>query len=302
MTTSLDTIKQLVLNMKQELGAVASTNLQENRKIFDSAGLIATLPQNTRIESVQLSPEISADWIIPKKNDSTEKEALILFLHGGGFSVGSSISHRPLCARIADSSQCKLLIVNYRLAPEHRYPIALEDALFTYQWLLKNYPGRSIIVIGDSAGGGLAMALLLLIKEKSLPMPIGAVGISAWLDLECTSASYQTNKEIDLLASAEGLRFVGRGYANKKINKAPLVSPFYATDLSGLCPLLLQVGSAETLLDENINFAEQAKKDSVNVELQIWPNMVHVWHSLYGMVPEAAEAIDAIATWIKQNK
>jgi len=301
MTTSLDTIKKLVLKMKQELDAVASTNLQENRKIFDRAGLIATLPQNIRIEPIQLSPKFSADWIKPEKNNSTEKQPLILFLHGGGFSVGSSISHRPLCARIADSSQCNILVVNYRLAPEHRYPVALEDALFSYQWLLKNYPGRSIIVMGDSAGGGLAMALLLLIKEKSFPMPAGAVGISAWLDLECTSASYQTNKEIDLLASAEGLRFVGRGYANKKINKDPLVSPFYATDLSGLCPLLLQVGGAETLLDENKLFATQAKKYGVAVELQVWPHMVHVWHSLYGMVPEAAEAIDAIAAWVNKQ-
>jgi len=147
-------------------------------------------------------------------------------------------------------------------------------------------------------GGGLVMATLLALKQRGLAMPAGAIGISAWLDLDCSSQSYQAYKHIDLMANAEGLRFVGRGYANKHISKDALASPFYARDLKGLCPLLLQIGSAETLLDENVAFAKQARLDGVIVELQRWPNMIHVWHSLYGLIPEAAQAIDAIALWI----
>jgi acetyl esterase/lipase len=298
-TTSLETIKQLITRMKMDFDAQGSSNLQENRRRFEMAGVLPTLPSGTAIASVQISEEVSADWIIPAAG-ANNPDKIILYFHGGAYSVGSSVSHRPICARIAHGAQCRLLSVNYRLAPEHKFPVALNDALASYQWLLQNHPQHNIYIVGDSAGGGLAMATLLSIKNHQLDMPAGAVGISAWLDLECTSASYQTNKDIDLLASETGLRFVGRGYANKQLSTNPLVSPFYAKDLTGLCPLLLQIGSAETLLDENVAFAGQAKKDGVGVELQIWPNMVHVWHSFYGVIPEAEQAVDAIGNWINK--
>jgi acetyl esterase/lipase len=300
MTTSLETIKQLITQMKRDFDAQGSSNLQENRRRFEIAGVLPTLPSGTTITSVSISEKVSADWIIPAAS-ANNPDKIILFFHGGGYSVGSSISHRPICARIASSAQCRLLSVNYRLAPEHKFPAALDDALSSYQWLLQNYPQHKIYIVGDSAGGGLVMATLLNIKKHNLPVPAGAVGVSAWLDLECSSTSYQTNKDIDLLATEIGLRFVGRGYANKQLSANPLVSPFYANDLTGLCPLLLQIGSAETLLDENIAFAEQAKKNGVDVELQISPNMVHVWHSFYGVIPEAEQAIDAIGKWINRK-
>jgi acetyl esterase/lipase len=297
MPTSLETITQIIRKMKRELEQKSSQNLVQNRIVFEQSGLNTPLPAGVTVESQKINDDITADWIIPEK--SCDK--VVLYLHGGGFSVGSSISHRPLCSRIAAASGWKMLSINYRLAPEHKYPCALEDAVYSYQWLLKSYSAQQIVIMGDSAGGGLAMATLLAIKQQQIPMPSTAVGISAWLDLECTSQSYQLNKNVDLLASAGGLRFVGRGYARKEINTNPLVSPFYAEDLKGLCPLLLQVGSAETLLDENMAFAEQAKRDNVNVELQVWPNMVHVWHSLYGLIPEAEQGIRAIAVWLNKQ-
>jgi len=300
MTTSRETIKNLITKMKQEFEQVASSNLEENRRVFDAAGLKPTLPDGIEIQSTNINQHITADWLIPKSNSTAEKNIIVLFFHGGGFSVGSAMSHRPICARIAKHSGCKVLSVNYRLAPENKYPAALEDAVESYLWLKNNFPEHKIFIAGDSAGGGLAMATLLSLKQQALPMPAGAIGISAWLDLECSSASYQTNKDIDLLATEIGLRFVGRGYANKKINNNPLVSPFYSKDLLGLCPLLIQIGSAETLLDENVVFAERAKKDGVNVELQVWPNMVHVWHSLYGAIPEAEQAIVSIGQWVNK--
>lgn len=299
MTTSLETIKQLMIDMRQQFDAMGAGGLLENRRHFDETGLTTPLPLGTRIEPLIISENITADWIIPSNPDSLKT---ILYFHGGGYSTGSSLSHRPLCARLAYHSGCKIFSVNYRRSPEHKYPAALEDALASYEWLLNKHSPTEIIIAGDSAGGGLAMATLLAIKLKNMPMPGAGVGISAWLDLECSSPSYQNHKEIDLMAGPEGLRFVGRAYASKKNNSDPLISPFYAKDLSGLCPLLIQIGGAETLLDENIHFAEQAKKDGVAVQIQIWPNMVHVWHSLYEVIPEAEQALQAIGRWINSRQ
>lgn len=295
MTTSIETIKQLMIDMRRQFDAIGGGGLEESRRRFDETGLTTPLPVGTIIESVSISENITADWIIPANPDSKK---IVLYFHGGGYSAGSSLSHRPLCARLAHHSGCKILSVNYRRSPEYKYPTALEDALSSYAWLRENFSAGDIIIAGDSAGGGLTMATLLAIRDNTLPMPAGAVGLSAWLDLECSSASYETNKDIDLMANAGGLRFVGRAYASKAINRDPLVSPFYARNLAGLCPLLLLIGGAETLLDENIHFAGQAKKDGVNVELQIWPNMVHVWPSLYKVVPEAKIAMEGIGRWI----
>lgn len=283
--------------MKQQLESLNSQGLAQNRLLFDQNGLNTPLPIGITIEAQEINADVTADWIIPKQDNNK----VVIYLHGGAYSVGSSRSHRPICARIAATSGWKILSINYRLAPEHKYPAALDDAISSYQWLLQTHGPEQVVIAGDSAGGGLVMATLLAIKQKQLPMPAGAIAISAWLDLECTSPSYEKNQSIDLMATAGGLSFVGRAYASKKINKDPLISPFYANDLTGLCPLLLQVGSAETLLDENTKFAEQAFRNGVAVELQIWPNMVHVWHSLYGLIPEAEQAIVAIGTWLNKN-
>ena len=296
MTTSISEITRIVKEIKDTMLQQEST-LKGNRKILDDAGKNAPLPEGIKIEKASINDKVDGEWLSPKQHDNR----VLLFLHGGGYSVGSTLSHRPLCSRLADAAAIKILVINYRLAPEHKYPAALEDSLASYLWLLnQGYSPQQIFFAGDSAGGGLMLSCLLLLKEKSLPQPAGAIGISVWLDLECSSASYQKNEAIDLMASAEGLRFVGRGYANKNICTNPLVSPFYAEDLGDLCPLLLQVGSAETLLDEVTAVAKKAKENNVNVTLEIWPNMVHVWHSLSGLIPEAEQAIDAIANWINK--
>lgn len=299
MTSSLETIQELIRRMREQFDQSGAKGLQDNRRAFDIAGAAAVLPEGVTVTPVSIHTSLSGEWLLPA--DSTTTMPVILYLHGGGYSIGSSLSCRPLCSRLAFHAHCRVFSLNYRLAPEHKFPAALDDAIAAYRWLLQQEPASRIYIAGDSAGGGLTMATLLQIRNEQLPMPAGAMGLSAWLDLECSSASYNTNKNIDLLASPEGLRFVGRAYASKQVNTNPLVSPFYTKDLKGLCPLLIQVGSAETLLDENIHFAEQAKRDGVTVELQVWPNMVHVWHSLYGQIPEAQAAIESIGEWLHRQ-
>jgi len=297
MPTDREKVKTLLLKMQKEMSE-KSGDLSTNRKVFDERGESTPLPEGITLKAETISTHLNAEWLM---HESTCTNKVLLYFHGGGYSVGSAVSHRPLCALICEKTQHNILSINYRLAPEHKFPAALEDALSSYQFLIdKGYDPKQIIIAGDSAGGGLTMATLLKIKQDGLPQPFAAIGLSAWLDLECTSPSYESNKEIDLMAGAEGLRFVGRAYANQSINTDPFVSPFYADELTGLCPILLQVGDAETLLDENTAFAEKAKRDDVNIQLQIWPNMTHVWHSLHGVLPESDQALNAIANWLKQ--
>lgn len=298
--TSLNEVEKFITSVMMDFSASPSS-LQGIRQSLDERGASVALPDGMTIENIQLSVDLGAELITPQES----KERVILYFHGGGYCTGSSLSHRPLCARIAHQSGWKLLSVNYRLAPEHRFPGALEDAVGSYAALLaRGYLPADIVFAGDSAGGGLALAALVAIlgdtQQSALPMPAGAIGISPWLDLDCSSDSYQQYGHIDQLASAPALKGMGRAYLGDASGKNPLASPFYATALRGMCPLLLQVGSVETLRDEVTAFAHSAERDGVNVDLQVWENMIHVWHSFEGILPEAELAVTAIADWLEQ--
>jgi acetyl esterase/lipase len=292
--TSRETIQKLLTEMKTEFEN-NSGDLASNRLYFDQRGQTTPLPDGVHTRTIAINEYIQAEQLSFQGNTSG---GTILFYHGGGYSVGSIDSHRPLCALLTKHSELDVLNVGYRLAPENKFPCALDDACQSYEFLLaQGKLPQEIIIAGDSAGGGLAFATLLKLRQDNRPLPAGMFGLSAWLDLECSSPSYDTNGQYDLMATKEGLRFVGRGYASKDIATNPLVSPFYETDLSGLCPFLFQVGSDETLLDEARIMVERGQSQGVPTEIQIWPNMVHVWHSLYGVIPEAEEALNAVTLW-----
>jgi acetyl esterase/lipase len=281
---------------------VASQSLEANRQALDERGASIALPDGMQLKPVQITADITGDMLTPLNAN----DRVILYFHGGGYLTGSALSHRPLCARIANQSRCKLLSVNYRLAPENKYPAAVNDALDSYSWLLtQGYSSAQVVVAGDSAGGGLAMAALLSILQntggRGLPMPAGAIGLSPWLDLNCTSQSYRDNGHIDQFAAAQGLQGMGLAYIGDASGTNPLVSPFYADELKGICPLLLQVGSVETLHDEVAAFADRALKDGASVDLQVWDNMIHVWHSFAEILPESDLAIQAIAHWLERH-
>lgn len=241
---------------------------------------------------------VPGEWIIPA---GAGTERVILYLHGGAYNAGSARSHRALAANIAYAARGRALTIDYRLAPEHPYPAALEDALAAYQWLLdKNIPPKQIAVAGDSAGGGLTIALLVALRERGLPMPASAVVLSPWTDLSASGESWQTNAEADYVINAGKLLASAQLYLGEADARAPLASPLYA-DLHGLPPLLIQVGSDEILLSDSIHLAERARKDGVDITLEVWEGMQHVWHFAASILPEARQAIERVGKFVRDR-
>ena len=237
---------------------------------------------------------VSAEWIIPPE---ATLDRVILYLHGGGYVIGSVNTHRALIARIARAAKARALAIDYRLAPEHPFPAAVDDAVKSYRWLLSQEIATSkIVVAGDSAGGGLTLALLTSLLIAHDPLPAAAVLISPWADLERTGRSMTTNAGRDQTIDAADLETMAKLYIGSNDPRNPLASPLH-TDFRGFPPLLIQVGEAESLLDDSIRVAERAKAAGVKVDLEVWPDMVHVWHIYAKILPEGQKAIDKIGSF-----
>lgn len=257
-------------------------------------GFLGT-PRNVSVKPFNIDGT-EAEWIIPQGCENSEK--VMYFLHGGAYGMGSIKSHRPIVARIARRCKVKAVHINYRLAPEHIFPAAVEDSEKCYKWLLKQgINPKDIIVCGDSAGGGLTMATLIKLRDDNVPLPMCGIGLSPWLDLGTTGASYDERAHLDPYIDKEAVMDWAKRYLGDTPHNHPLASPAYA-DPHGLPPLLLQVGTHELLHDDAIMFAENAAKAGVNVELEIWEDMFHVWHAFAGFMPEADMALGNIAKFI----
>ncbi len=239
---------------------------------------------------------VPAEWIIAPNAAS---DRAILYLHGGGYVMGSINTHRAMIARISRAAEARVLAINYRLAPEHPFPAAVDDATSAYRWMLGQgcLPER-IVVAGDSAGGGLTFSTLVALRDSKTPLPAAAVPISPWTDLAATGESLTTRAKADPMVGREGLMPMARHYAGSNDLRHPLISPLYA-DLRGLPPLLIHVGDAEILLDDSTRIAERARAAGVNVTLEVWPEMIHVWHVFAKILPEAQQAIDRIGEFVK---
>ena len=213
-------------------------------------------------------------------------------LHGGGYVIGSLDSHRHLAAETGRAARARTLAIDYRLAPEHPFPAAVDDALAAYRFLLANgVPSGGITIAGDSAGGGLVVAAMLAIRDAGLPQPACGWTISPWVDMEAIGDSMVGKAATDPTVQKAGILDMAKHYLNGADPRSPLAAPIYG-DLRGLAPLLIQVGAAETLLDDAIRLAQVAGAADVAVDLQIWPEMIHVWHVYY---PELAAGRRAIA-------
>src|SRR5947209_3376185 len=230
---------------------------------------------------------------------ASQRDRHLLFLHGGGFVTGSSSLYRHLTWRFADAVRGTVLSVDYRLAPEHPFPAALDDAVAAYRWLLADGADhRHVAVMGDSAGGNLAFGMLLKARDEGLPLPAAAVGLSPWLDLTLESPSLKRNADADPMLNASEAPKLVDFYLDGADPRSPYASPLYG-DPTGLPPTLIQVGSDEILHDEAVRMAEKLRAAGCDVELEVWPRMPHVWHLFASIMPEARQAIARIGTFLQ---
>lgn len=253
------------------------------------------IPSGVNFERVDANG-VDAEWITPS---NVETDKVLFYLFGGAYVVGTIETRRILPSLISDSSKIRALLVGYRLAPEHPFPAALDDSIAAYQWLLSNgIKAENIICAGGSAGGGLTVATLLKLKELSLPLPAGAVLLSPWTDLALRGESMKLNAEYEPELSKAVLLMAALAYSGKKRRKNPLISPLYG-DLKGLPPLLIHAGNIETLRDDSVRLAERAREAGVDVTLEVWDEMPHVFHNYINEIPESKQAIDKIGQYIQ---
>ena len=239
-----------------------------------------------------------AEWIAPQGVDSCRA---ILYLHGGAYCIGSIDSHRRMIARLATAADARALALDYHLAPEHPFPTAVNDAVAAYRWMLEQgcTPDKMAIA-GDSAGGGLTVATLVALRDAGVPLPAAACAMSPWADLEVTGPSATANAATDPTVQVEGLRKMGVAYLGGAPADTPLAAPIYA-DLTGLPPLLIQVGAVEVLYDDSIRLAQNAEAAGVNVTLEPWDGMAHVFQGYADILEQARTAIDGIGAFFKKH-
>ena len=266
----------------------------EARKNFEAMFAAFPIAEDVVFETATLS-SIPARWATAP---GVPKDRVLLYLHGGGYLLGSSLAYRSLYSGLARAAGARGLALDYRLAPENPFPAAVDDAVAGYRALLGQgiAPG-SIAIAGDSAGGGLTVAMLVAARDAGLPMPAAAVAISPWADMECTGASMATKAAADPSLNQQGLIAMGAAYLNGASPRNALASPIFA-NLAGLPPLLIQVGSAEVLLDDATRLAAKAGEADVEVQLEIWPRMPHVWHGFAFMLSEGRDAIERAGAFV----
>ena len=242
--------------------------------------------------------EIPAAWF---NTPDMQPEKVLLYFHGGGYCLGSIATHQTLISHIAKATNIRCLAVDYRLAPENPFPAAVQDASSAYEWLISDVTSpRKIVIGGDSAGGGLAVATLLDLKSRGVPLPAAAVCLSPWCDLELSGDSYKTKIEEDPLVDIKQIPAFVNAYLGKANPKSPLANPLFG-NLSGLPPMLVQVGSAEVLLDDAKRLVANAKMSAVDAVLEVWDEMFHVWQYHAYKMPEAQEALETIAGFIERR-
>ena len=291
--------KVLGLLAERPLGQGTPT-LQETRDGMEASSFPAT-------DAATITPVnangVPGEWVTVPESDSNRR---LLYVHGGGYVIGSAVTHRRLCEGIARAGGCAVLNLDYRLAPEHPFPAAVEDAIEGLKFVQSNGPdgegaAESTFVAGDSAGGGLTLATLLAARDQGVDQPNAAIGISSWTDLAISGETIQTRADADpLITDSAMVKDMAAQYLGDADAEDPLASPLYA-DYAGLPPLLLQVGDAEILLSDTTRVTEKARAAGVDVVEEVWDEMFHVWHAFAPMLPEGQAAIDRIGEFINQH-
>ena len=270
---------------------------QTRRTGMDSFGEMASLPDGCLRIDVDIEG-MAAEGLAPVNADDSRT---ILYLHGGGYCIGSPRSHRPTVARLAAEAGCTALVPDYRMGPEDPFPAAVEDGVKAWRHLLEAGldPGRMVIA-GDSAGGGLTLATALAARDAGLPQPAGLFCISPWANLAQQGPSYHQLAALDPMITVQGLDEFAAAYLAGADPAQPLASPALA-DFTGIAPILIHVGGAEVLLSDSITVAERAGLAGVDVRLEIWPEMIHVWHAWSGQLTAARRAIASAGVWVREK-
>jgi len=276
---------------------LGGATIEEMRASMDAFTANAPRPPDVVYEPVDAGG-VRAEWTTAPES---ETDRAVVYFHGGGYTIGSIASHRPLVTRLAREARARVLSVDYRLGPEHPHPAAVEDACRAFGFVTGSGLGpERVALAGDSAGGGLTAATLVALRDAGRPLPGAAACISPWLDLTLSGDSMKTKGEEDPLVTEEALVRMADAYAGRGDKKHPTASPLFA-DLAGLPPILVHVGTAEILLDDATRFAERARAAGVDLELDVWDDMIHVWHAFADLLPEGREATARMGAWLRRQ-
>ena len=273
----------------------AELSIEEQRAGFEMLASAAPPADDIKREAVDAGG-VPAEFAIAGAAEPT-----VLYLHGGGYVIGSIATHRDLVSRLVRATGGRALSVDYRLAPEHPFPAALDDATAAYRWLLSSGvdPAR-LVIAGDSAGGGLTIATMVALRDAGDPLPAAAVCVSPWADLECSGESITSKADVDPILRQESLLGWAKAYLGDAGPRSPLASPIHA-DLAGLPPLLIMMGTAELLFDDATRLAERAQAAGVDVTLEPWEEMIHAWPLFAFALPEGRQALDRIGAFVRER-
>jgi monoterpene epsilon-lactone hydrolase len=290
-------LKDLYAGWVKAMAAKPDMSLDEIRRLFSHWGDVTADPGGVDYIEVDAGG-VPAMWLLPK---GCAQDRALLCSHGGGYVVGSMFTHRKMFAHIAKAVGCRALLVDYRRAPENPHPGPVNDMTTAYQWLLhkEGLKPQHVAFVGDSAGGALALTTIACARERGLPLPVATMPISPWAGWDTSGATYDTRAAQDALVSRDTTNALGSMFIGEKGDpKHPLANPLY-TDYSGFPPIYLTVGDAESLLDDSLRIAERARKAGVEVKLDNYPEMQHVFQFLAGTAPEADEVIKQMARWVR---
>jgi len=268
--------------------------IEKLRKMVDGGAGLGKFPESVQSKRISIE-HIPAELLTHPQADA---RSALLYLHGGGYALGSIKTHRATAGQLADVGKIHALIIDYRRPPEHPFPAALQDALIAYDWLRKNGYER-IMIAGDSAGGGLALSTVVSLRDKHAPMPVMVICLSPLTDLECTGESMISNAKRDPWLTID-MKILFNYYTGGHDPRDPLISPLYA-DFAKFPPIVIHVGTDEILLSDSTRLADKAKAAGVDVQIKIWPGMWHIFPFFAPFVPESAQAIVEIGEAIKSH-
>lgn len=290
---------EIVRQLMAGAGWGEAATVQERRaRMEETAGAIPA-PEGVIVEPDTVGGR-PAEWLRP---EGSERGSVLLYLHGGGYCIGSLDTHRNLMGRLALATGSSVCGVDYRLAPEHPFPAAIDDAVAAFDDIVsRGHDPDDVAIGGDSAGGGLTVATLLAVRDRGGPLPAAGVCISPWADLTQSSPTYESCAALDPMCTKDGLDEYAAHYLGDVPATDPRPSPAFA-DLSGLPPLMIEVGDAEVLLDDARTLASRAEDSGVDVTLTVWPEMVHVFQAFPPeLLPESAESIAVIAAFLDKHR